>query len=204
MNECDKGESRYDCVFIWEVHLLVIVMRVTINMLYFVCFSVFCFFQKVHRRVIVMRLSHVEVFLFLFVCASICLFERKWCLIPWFSNWMNILLNWREPNSNFWIEFSGKQGYWIIFWIEYSWKNGCWIILWFEFYREMNEWFIFWIDICHFWWEVPFFVCFKHSLGNFWALFLFDQYQWFPDYWIESAEFCLNRIIFWIESWVKQ
>ena len=71
------------------MHLLVIVMRVTINMLYFVCFSVFCFFQKVHRRVIVMRLSHVEVFLFLFVCASICLFVCCLKSVPLSIKWVN-------------------------------------------------------------------------------------------------------------------
>ena len=127
---------------------------------------------------------------------------------------MNILLNWIEPNwkfwINFWIEFSRKKDYWIFFWIEYSWKKWYWIILWIEFYREMNEWIIFWIDICHFWWKAPFFVYFGHFLGNFWALFLFDQYQWSPDYWIELSfelnqqNFFLNWIIFWIESWVKQ
>ena len=43
----------------------------------------------------------------------------------------------------------------------------------------------------------------------FWALFLSDQYQWYPDYWIELS-FELNKqsffywIIFWIESWVTQ
>ena len=46
-------------------------------------------------------------------------------------------------------------------------------------------------------------------LDIFWALFLFDQYQWFPDYWIElsfelNQQNFLNWIIFWIESWVKQ
>ena len=45
-----------------------------------------------------------------------------------------------------------------------------WILSW-------NEWMNHsWIDICHFWWKVPFFVYFGHFLGNFWALFLFDQY----------------------------
>ena len=33
----------------------------------------------------------------------------------------------------------------------------------------------------------PFFVNFGHFLVNFWALCLFDQYQWFPDYWIELS-----------------
>jgi len=74
----------------------------------------------------------------------------------------------------------------------------------------MNEWIIFWIDICHFWWKVPFFVYFRHYLDNFRALFLFDQYQRVPDYWIELSfelnqqNFFLNWIIFWIESWVKR
>ena len=122
---------------------------------------------------------------------------------------MNILLNWIKPNLNFWIdfwiEFFGKKSYWIIFWIEYSWKKWYWIIPWIEFYREMNEWIIFWIDICHFWWKVPFFVYFGHFLDNFRALFLFDQYQRVPDYWIElSFElnqqnfFELNNILNWI------
>ena len=69
----------------------------------------------------------------------------------------------------------------------------------------MNEWIIFWIDICHFWWKVPFFVYFGHFLDNFRALFLFDQYQRVPDYWIElSFElnqqnfFELNNILNWI------
>ena len=122
---------------------------------------------------------------------------------------MNILLNWIKPNLNFWInfwiEFSGKKDYWIICWIEYSWKKWYWIIPWIEFYREMNEWIIFWIDICHFWWKVPFFVYFGHFLDNFRALFLFNQYQRVPDYWIElSFElnqqnfFELNNILNWI------
>ena len=94
---------------------------------------------------------------------------------------MNILFNW-TPNSNFWIsfwiEFSKKKGFWIIFWIEYSWY--------------------------HFWWKAPFFVNFGHFLGNLWALFLFDQYQWFPDYSIESSFELNEQIFFWIESWIKQ
>ena len=73
---------------------------------------------------------------------------------------MNILLNWIKPNSNFWInfwiEFSREKGYWMIFWIEYSRKKCYQIIFWIEFYRKMNEWIIFLIDICHFWWKVPF------------------------------------------------
>ena len=84
-------------------------------------------------------------------------------------------------------------------------KKWYWIIPWIEFYREMNEWIIFWIDICHFWWKVPFFVYFGPFLDNFWALFLFDQYQRVPDYWIElSFElnqqnfFELNNILNWI------
>ena len=116
---------------------------------------------------------------------------------------MNILLNWIKPNLNFWInfwiEFSGKKSYWIIFWIEYSWKKWYWIIPWIEFYREMNEWIIFWIDICHFWWKVPFFVYFGHFLDNFRALFLFDQYQRIPDYWIGSSQIKnLNQFLNWI------
>ena len=105
---------------------------------------------------------------------------------------------------------SQEKNYWIIFWIEYSWKKWYWIIPWIEFYREMNEWIIFWIDICHFWWKVPFFVYFGHFLDNFRALFLFDQYQRVPDYWIELSfelnqqNFFFNWIIFWIESWVKR
>ena len=66
----------------------------------------------------------------------------EWWPIPWFSNWMNISLNWIKPNLNFWInfwiEFSRKKDHWIIFWIEYSWKNILnnplnWILPW-------NEW----------------------------------------------------------------
>ena len=37
----------------------------------------------------------------------------------------------------------------------------------------MNEWIIFWINICHFWWRVPF----LSILNTFGALFLFKQYQ---------------------------
>ena len=89
-------------------------------------------------------------------------------------------------------------------------KKLYWIIHWIEFHRKMNEWIIFWINICHFWWKVPFFVYFGHFLDNFWTLFLFDQCQWFPDCWIELSfelnqqNFFFNWIIFWIESWVKQ
>ena len=43
----------------------------------------------------------------------------EWSLIPWFSNRMNILLNWIKANSNFWInfwiEFSRKKCFWITF-----------------------------------------------------------------------------------------
>ena len=61
-----------------------------------------------------------------------------------------------------------------------------------EFYSEMNELIMFWINICHFWWKAPFFVF-------FWTLFLFDQYQWFPDYWIELSFELNQQISFWIE-----
>ena len=47
--------------------------------------------------------------------------------------------------------------------------------------------------------------------GHFLGTFQFDQFQWCPDcwielslIWIESAEFILKWMIFWIESWVKQ
>ena len=40
--------------------------------------------------------------------------------------------------------------------------------------------------------KIPLFVYFGHFWGNFWALFLLDQYQWFPDYWIELS-FELNQ-----------
>ena len=64
----------------------------------------------------------------------------------------------------------------------------------------MNEWIIFWIDICHFWWKVSFLSILDTFLGNFWASFLFNQYEWFPDYWIElsfelNQEFFLNWIL---------
>ena len=35
--------------------------------------------------------------------------EDLWCSILWFSSWINILFNWIQQNSNFWIEFSGKK-----------------------------------------------------------------------------------------------
>ena len=118
---------------------------------------------------------------------------------------MNILLNWIKPNLNcwinFWIEFSRKKGFWIIFWIEYSWKKLYWIILWIEFYCKMNRILNRYLPFLM---KSPLFVYFGHFLDNFRALFLFDQYQRVPDYWIESAEFFLNWIIFWIESWVKR
>ena len=70
---------------------------------------------------------------------------------------------------------------------------------------NLNFWIEF-LNICHFWWKVPFFVYFGHFLDNFRALFLFDQYQRVPDYWIElSFElnqqnffFKLNNILNWI------
>ena len=81
-------------------------------------------------------------------------FER-WA-IPGFSNWMNISLNWIQPNSKF--SISDKMPYFNLFWT-----------LWGDF------------------------------LGIFRALFWFDQYQWFPEYWIELS-FELNcQSLFGIE-----
>ena len=60
-------------------------------------------------------------------------------------------------------------------------------------------------------WYFQFFIkgpLYLSFLDTFWALFWFNQYQWFPDYWIifwlQSADFSFNLITFWIESWVKQ
>ena len=50
--------------------------------------------------------------------------------------------------------------------------------------------------------EKPFFCLFWTFFGKFLGTFQFDQYQWFPDYWI--SRIFGNWIIFWIESWVKQ
>ena len=50
-----------------------------------------------------------------------------------------------------------------------------------------------------FWWKAPIFVYFGHFVGNFWALFLFDQYQWFPDYWIELCFELNHQKLFLIE-----
>ena len=74
----------------------------------------------------------------------------------------------------------------------------------------MNEWIIFWIDICHFWWKVPFFVYFWTLFGQFSGTFLIRPVLiilWLLNwiiFWIESPEFILNWIIFWNESWVKR
>ena len=66
------------------------------------------------------------------------------------------------------------------------------IILWIEFYREMNKRIIFWIDMCHFWWNVPFFVYIGHFSDNFRAIFLlsFELNQ--------QNFFELNIILNWI------
>ena len=88
----------------------------------------------------------------------------------------------------------------------------------------MDELIIFWIDICHFWWKVPFFVYFGHFWGNFRALFPLDigpvsMIPWLLNwmmFWIESADFfelnnflnriflkkiILNNLLNWILSW---
>ena len=89
-------------------------------------------------------------------------------------------------------------------------KNLYWIIIWIEFYCEMNEWIIFWIDICRFWWKAPFSCLFLTLFGQFLGPFPFRPVSMIPwllnwiIFWIESAEFFWNWIIFWIESWVKQ
>ena len=73
----------------------------------------------------------------------------------------------------------------------------------------MNEWIIFWIDMCHFWWKVPFFFLFWTLFGQFLGTFPIrpvSKSPWLLNwiiFWIVSAEF-LNWIIFWIESWVKR
>ena len=115
---------------------------------------------------------------------------------------MNILLNWIKTNSNFWIEFSGKKGLSNNFlnWMfpkKFILNNHLnWILLW-------NEWMNHTLNR-----YLPFFdekSPFLSTLDNFWALFLFDQYQLFSDYWIElSFElnqqifFELNNILYWI------
>ena len=117
---------------------------------------------------------------------------------------MNILLNWIQLISKFWIEFwiefTIQKLFWIIFWIEFC-RN-----IYIEFFVELNldeayenESYIesiFWI----FNWKGPFLVYF----GTFWALFWFNQYQWFPDYWIELSIELNQQNLFWIESWLKQ
>ena len=115
---------------------------------------------------------------------------------------MNILLNWINPNSNFWIEFSGKKGLWIIFGIEYFWKIWYWIILSIEFDCEMNEWIIFWIDICHFWWKAPFFCLFCTLFWHFsYSTSINDPLTIELNYllnWISRVYFELNNILNWI------
>ena len=114
---------------------------------------------------------------------------------------MNILLNWIKPHLNFSIEFSGKKGYRIIFWIEYSWKKTD-IGKSFELNfiaKWMNE--SYFESIFAIFDEKSSFFCLFWTLFGliFWLLFLFDQYQWFPDYWIELS-FELNQQNFlWIE-----
>ena len=110
---------------------------------------------------------------------------------------MNILLNWIQLISKFWIEF----------WIEFTIQKLFWIIFWIEFCRNIyiesfvelnldeaneNESYIesiFWM----FKWKAPFLVYFGHFLGTF----LIQPVSMIP--WL------LNWIIFWIElilNWI--
>ena len=57
---------------------------------------------------------------------------------------------------------------------------------------------IFWIDICNFWWKIPFFfVYFGHFLRNFWAFFLSKQCN---DSLTTKLNHFLEKIKHWIES----
>ena len=127
---------------------------------------------------------------------------------------MNILLNWIQLISKFWIEF----------WIEFTIQKLFWIIFWIEFCRNIyiesfvelnldeaneNESYIesiFWT----FKWKAPFLVYFGHFLGyfgHFWGTFLIQPVSMIPwllnwiIYWIESPQLFLNWIIVWIEFW---
>ena len=127
---------------------------------------------------------------------------------------MNILLNWIQLISKFWIEF----------WIEFTIQKLFWIIFWIEFCRNIyiesfvelnldeaneNESYIesiFWI----FKWKAPFLVYFGHFLGyfgHFLGTFLIQPVSMIPwllnwiIYWIESPQLFLNWIIVWIEFW---
>ena len=120
---------------------------------------------------------------------------------------MNILLNWIQLISKFWIEF----------WIEFTIQKLFWIIFWIEFCRNIyiesfvelnldeaneNESYIesiFWI----FKWKAPFLVYFGHFLGTF-LIQPVSMIPWLLNwiiYWIESPQLFLNWIIVWIEFW---
>ena len=126
---------------------------------------------------------------------------------------MNILLNWIQPNSNFWvdflIEFSRKRGYSIIFWIEYFSKNDIewylnWILSWNEWMnRIFNRYF-------HFLIKKTLFFSIWTLFGQFLGTFLIRPVSMIPRllnwtiFWIESLEFIFNWILVWIEFCVKQ
>ena len=120
---------------------------------------------------------------------------------------MNILLNWIQLISKFWIEFwiefTIQKLFWIIFWIEFC-RN-----IYIEFFVELNldesnenESYIesiFWI----FNWKAPLLVYFGHFLGTFFIQPV-SMIPWLLNwiiYWIESPQFVLNLIIVWIEFW---
>ena len=74
-----------------------------------------------------------------------------------------------------------------------------WILSWNEWLNHILNRYLPFLTKSHL------FCLFWTLLGNCWALFLFNQYQWFPDYWIElSFElnqqnfFELNNILNWI------
>ena len=108
--------------------------------------------------------------------------------IPGFSYWMNILLNWIQPKSNF---MEKKLLNNLLNWIFL--KKWYWIIFWIGFYREMNEWIVYIESIFSIVdWNLPSLSFFRHFSGTSLTFFWFDQYQWFPDYWIELS-FKLNH-----------
>ena len=62
-----------------------------------------------------------------------------------------------------------------------------WILPWNEWMNHiLNQYLPFLI-------KKTFSIYFGHFLGNFWAISLFEQYKWFPDYWIELS-FVLNHL----------
>ena len=137
--------------------------------------------------VVVNVLLSLQYALSISFCRRVCDVLVQQLALAW--RWWS-LLNWIKPNSNFliifWIEFSGKIGYWIIFWIEF-WNNPLnWILSWNEWMNHILN------QNLPFLMKSPLFWLFWTLLGQFLGTF--------PIRSVLLISWPLNWIIFWIES----